>query len=212
MTRILLVRHGESEWNALGRWQGQADPPLTELGLRQAKHAAASIGAVDAVVASDLQRARVTAEVIASQLGIGPVEVDPDLRERDAGEWQGLTRTQIHTQWPGYLPDDPVHGTASSKGRLTRRPPSYEDDGHLVDRALRSLHRMADVVGHGEVLAVTHGGLIHAVEHHLGVSEWVRIPNLGARWIGVDGGRLTLGDRLVLIDPDELTAQAPDQL
>jgi probable phosphoglycerate mutase len=212
MTRILLVRHGESEWNALGRWQGQADPPLTEMGLRQAKHAAASIGAVDAVVASDLQRARVTAELIASQLGIGPVAVDPDLRERDAGEWQGLTRTQIHTQWPGYLPDDPVSGAVSGKGRLTRRPPSYEDDGHLIERALRSLHRMAHHVGEGEVVAVTHGGLIHAVEHHLGVTEWVRIPNLGARWIGVDGGRLMLGDRLVLIDPDELTAQAADQL
>jgi probable phosphoglycerate mutase len=212
MTRILLVRHGESEWNALGRWQGQADPPLTELGLRQAKHAAASLGAVDAVVASDLQRARVTAELIASQLGIGPVEVDPGLRERDAGEWQGLTRTQIHTQWPGYLPDDPVHGSDGTSARITRRPPSYEDDEHLVARAVEVLHRVADQVGDGEVLAVTHGGLIHAVEHHLGVTEWVRIPNLGARWIGVEGRRLVLGDRLVLVDPDELTTQAADQL
>jgi probable phosphoglycerate mutase len=208
MTRILLVRHGESEWNALGRWQGQADPPLTELGLRQAKHAAASIGAVDAVVASDLQRAQVTAEVIAAQLGIGPVIVVPDLRERDAGEWQGLTRAEIHAQWPGYLPDDPASGVRG----ISRRPPSYEDDDHLVERAVRALRTVAEHVGDSDVVAVTHGGLIHAVEHHLGVSEWVRIPNLGARWIGVDGARLVLGDRLVLVDPDELTAQAPDQL
>src|SRR5262245_20577361 len=56
-TRILLVRHGQSEWNAAGRWQGQQDPPLTELGRRQARAAAETIGAIEAVFASDLQRA-----------------------------------------------------------------------------------------------------------------------------------------------------------
>jgi probable phosphoglycerate mutase len=215
MIRILLVRHGESEWNATGRWQGQADPPLTELGYRQAKHAGAAIGAVDAVVASDLERARVTAEVISAQIGVGPVVLDPDLRERDAGEWQGLTRAQIHQQWPGYLPDDPVHGSSGGDRRAMRRPPSYEADEVLIERGLRALHRIADQfeqVGQGDVVAVTHGGVIHALEQHLGVTDWVRIPNLGARWVALDGGRITLGERLVLVDPDELTDQPPDQL
>ncbi len=57
-SRLLLVRHGQSEWNAAGRWQGQADPPLTDLGRAQARAAARAIGGVDAVFASDLQRAR----------------------------------------------------------------------------------------------------------------------------------------------------------
>ena len=57
MTRVLLVRHGQSEWNADGRWQGQADPALTDLGRHQALHASRSLGSVDAIVASDLQRA-----------------------------------------------------------------------------------------------------------------------------------------------------------
>ena len=211
MIRILLVRHGESEWNAAGRWQGHADPPLTELGFRQAKHAGAAIGAVDAVVASDLQRAQVTAEVIAAQIGVGPVEVDPDLRERDAGEWQGLTREQIHEQWPGYLPDDPVHRRGGD-ARSMRRPPGYEADDVLVERARRALLRIAGRVGQGDVVAVTHGGVIHALEQHLGVTEWVRIPNLGARWVAVDGTKVTLGERLVLVDTDELTDQPADQL
>src|SRR5687767_11323336 len=94
-TRVLLVRHGQSEWNATGRWQGQADPPLTDLGRRQARSAAAALGTVDAVFASDLQRASETALIIAGELGVGPVVVDPDLRERDAGEWSGLTRVEI---------------------------------------------------------------------------------------------------------------------
>ena len=65
MIRLLLVRHGQSTWNALGRWQGQADPPLTDIGRRQAAEASAAIGAVDAIFSSTLERARVTAEIIA---------------------------------------------------------------------------------------------------------------------------------------------------
>ena len=65
MTRILLVRHGLSEWNEAGRWQGWADAPLSEVGMQQARAAADAVGAVDGIVASDLSRAVVTAEIIA---------------------------------------------------------------------------------------------------------------------------------------------------
>src|ERR671917_2105987 len=102
-TRVLLVRHGQSEWNAVGRWQGQADPPLSDVGRQQARSAARSLGALDAIFASDLQRATETAMIIAAELGVGPVVVDPDLRERDAGEWSGLTRAEIEERYPGYL-------------------------------------------------------------------------------------------------------------
>jgi probable phosphoglycerate mutase len=103
VTDLLVVRHGQSEWNAIGRWQGHADPPLSELGRRQAYVASAAIGAVDGIVSSDLLRAAETAAIIAQQLGVGPVVVDQRLRERDVGQWTGLTRVEIDKGWPGWL-------------------------------------------------------------------------------------------------------------
>src|SRR4051794_33210706 len=147
MARILLVRHGESEWNSVGRWQGQADSPLSDLGRHQAKVASRALGQLDLVVCSDLQRAQVTAEIIASELGVGPVVTDAGLRERDAGEWSGLTRTEIHEQWPGYLHDDPA--SRGSDRAEERRPPGWEPDDQLRDRALEAIDRMAALVGDG---------------------------------------------------------------
>src|SRR4249919_1885580 len=97
-TRVLLARHGQSEWNSAGRWQGQADPPLSALGRKQAIHAAERIGAVDAIIASDLQRAAETAFIIAEAIGVGPVITEPQLRERNVGEWSGLTRDEIEAE------------------------------------------------------------------------------------------------------------------
>jgi broad specificity phosphatase PhoE len=192
-TRALLVRHGQSEWNAVGRWQGQADPPLSDLGRRQAWEAARAIGAVDAIYASDLQRATETAAVIAGEIGVGPVVLDPDLRERDAGEYSGLTRDEIEERFPGYLDD-------------RRRPPGWEPDEHLLARARRALERIARDVPGGDVLVVTHGGLVYAIEGHLG-TEFSRIANAEGRWVEIDGrtGRLRLGERILLADPEDLT-------
>src|SRR5687768_13103713 len=95
MIRLLLVRHGESTWNAQSRWQGQADPPLSPLGERQAEEAAerlAQTASITEIWTSDLVRARRTAELIATQLGVPDVREEPRLRERDVGSWSGLTR------------------------------------------------------------------------------------------------------------------------
>src|SRR4029077_8976253 len=73
VTEMLLVRHGQSEWNAVGRWQGSADPALTELGRLQAPHAASRGGAFDVIVASPLIRALETARLISNHIGVGPV-------------------------------------------------------------------------------------------------------------------------------------------
>ncbi len=196
-TRMLLVRHGQSEWNADGRWQGQADPPLTDLGRLQAREAARALGTVDAVWASDLQRAVETATVIAGDLGVGPVVLDPDLREREAGEFSGLTRPEIAARFPGFLDDG-------------RRPPGWEPDEALVGRALRALRRIAAEVPGGEVLVVTHGGLVYAIEQHLG-EEFARLANTEGRWLEVGPGQaLRLGERIVLSAPEDTTV--PNQI
>ena len=200
-TRVLLVRHGQSDWNAIGRWQGQADSSLSDVGRLQAREAAQAIGAVDAVWSSDLLRAVETATIIADHVGVGPVVVDPDLRERDAGEYSGLTRAEIEQRFPGYL-------------AAGRRPPGWEPDEHLRARALRALRRIAAEVPGGEVLVVTHGGLIYAVESHLG-ADHARLANAEGRWLDVaphaaDGSGLRLGDRVLLTAPEDTTV--PGQL
>jgi probable phosphoglycerate mutase len=192
MTRILMARHGQSEWNALGRWQGQADPPLSSLGRKQAMLASERIGAVDAVIASDLERAAETAFIIAEAIGVGPVITEPRLRERDVGEWSGLTRAEIEEQWPGYLAD-------------RRRPPGYEDDASLLRRTREALAAAHETFGDGEVLIVAHGGLMYVLEAEADL-PWERLPNLGARWLTVEGDRLALGDRVNLVDDDLLTS------
>lgn len=217
MTRVLLVRHGQSEWNADGRWQGQADPPLTDLGRHQALHASRKLGVVDAIVASDLQRASETALIISGALGVGPLVLEPGLRERDAGEWSGLTRAEIQRDWPGYLDPPPADrhvgsgsGPAADAGRQARaepqRPPSWEPDHLLIERILAALARIHELVPRGQVIAVTHGGVVYALEGLLG-SSFERIANLEGRWIEVGpGGEVHhLGKRVVLVDPDELT-------
>jgi probable phosphoglycerate mutase len=208
-TRVLLVRHGQSEWNASGRWQGQADPPLSDLGRQQARSAAQALGALDAVFASDLQRATETATIIAGLLGIGPVIVDPDLRERDAGEWSGLTRPEIEERYPGYLDSSPGFGPAGER----KRPPGWETDESVRNRALRAIARIAEEVDDGHVLAVTHGGLIYVVEHHLGHDGPIpRLANGAGRWIDVDGERITLGERVLLVDEHDAPVTTPHQI
>jgi probable phosphoglycerate mutase len=220
VTRVLLVRHGQSEWNADGRWQGQADPPLTDLGRHQALHASRNLGVVDAIVTSDLQRAAETAAIIAQALGVGPIVLEPDLRERDAGEWSGLTRAAIERDWPGYLERSGTDRHASFGGAPDpsaqppaerRRPPGWEPDDRLIARVLAALGRIHALTPDGEVLALTHGGVVYALEARLG-SPFERLANLGGRWIeiGPAGELRRLGERVVLVDPDELTV--PQQL
>lgn len=168
---LLVIRHGESEWNALGRWQGQADPPLTERGQQQALTAAMHItGSFDLVVSSDLQRAHHTARIIADHLELHPVVTESRLRERHAGPWQGLTRSEIEEQWPGALASRTY-------------PPGYESDDLVIDRVLPALRSIADRV-EGSAVVVAHMGIIRAIDRATGgIDE--RIPNLGGRWYRV---------------------------
>ena len=194
MTRILLLRHGQSEWNAVGRWQGQADPPLSKLGQEQAYEASLKLGTVDAIVASDLERAMHTAQILSAQLGVGPVVVEPLLRERHAGEWSGLTTEEIEERFPGYL----------ERGE---RPPGWEDDEVLLERTHQALAAIDRNYPGGEILVVAHGGLVYALEReHLPDATRERLPNLAGRWLTITGDRIVLGDRLVLVEEQVDTA------
>ncbi len=188
-TRVLVLRHGQSTWNAERRWQGQADPPLSALGQTQALAAASKLGTFDLVVTSDLDRARRTAELIAAQLGIGPVTLDERLRETGAGAWQGLTRAEIDSRWPGWVDSG-------------KRPEGFEPLVEVQVRALTALLAAARVAPGGEVLAVSHGGVIRALRRHGGFPE-VAIPNLGGAWFTVgDGPRpdVHAGDLVELVE------------
>src|SRR5581483_11305534 len=92
MTTLLLVRHGETDWNAERRWQGHADVPLNARGREQARALAEELAgeSIDAIYSSDLSRAQDTADIVGARLDV-PVVVDPDLREIDVGPVEGLT-------------------------------------------------------------------------------------------------------------------------
>lgn len=211
MTRILLVRHGESTWNADGRWQGQADPPLSDRGRQQGVDAAEAIGTVDGIVTSDLDRAAETGTIIARQLGLDHVATDPRLRERDAGSLSGLTRPEIHAVFPGLLPDDPA-GYRPGHDGLPRWPHDWEPDHALWERVEVALLAIGRLVPDGDIVVVTHGGVIYAVERRLGDSHRGRLANLDGCWIEVTADRFRLGERLALVDPADTRAIEPDRI
>jgi len=190
-TSLLMVRHGQSTWNAQKRWQGQADPPLSDFGRHQAKVGSDSIGAVELVVASPQLRALETASIIAENIGIGPVQTHHGLRERGVGEWSGMTAEEIDRDYPGWIDSG-------------RRPPQWEPDDLFTDRVLDAIGYLATEFGGSTILVVAHGGVILAVEDHLKVREG-RIPNLHGRVVNHHNNELTAGDRLALIPRDLAT-------
>lgn len=160
---MLLVRHAQSVWNVEGRWQGHADPPLSEAGVEQARSAAARIGPVDAVVSSDLERARRTAALLVPTRN-GAVE--PGLREYDVGMWSGRTRAEIEASWPVEL-------ALFDSGRL-EAPPGAERRADFETRVVDALSRLAASwtrSGLDRVLVVAHGGVIRTVARTQGWPE-----------------------------------------
>ncbi len=149
MTTILLARHGETDWNREGRYQGWADPSLNESGRAQARTLAAQLRdePIDAVYSSDLRRARETALIVAAPHGV-PVVADPGLREIDVGSWSGLTHAQIQERFPH----------AENHDGETR-------EQHLA-RVFETVERIARLHPRGRILIVSHGGSLRALRRH----------------------------------------------
>jgi probable phosphoglycerate mutase len=104
--RVLLLRHGRTRWNAQRRFQGQADPPLDDVGRAQAYEVAALVAALEPqlIVSSDALRAAQTAAPLAEITGL-PVQLEPRLRERSLGHWEGLTREEVQERYPDEFAD-----------------------------------------------------------------------------------------------------------
>ena len=149
MTTLLLARHGETDWNRDGRWQGWADPPLNERGRAQARVLAEQLRVLpfDAAYSSDLRRALETAEIVAASHGVSVV-ADAGLREIDIGSWSGLTRPEIEERYGG------------------KRVDGESREAHQA-RVLAAVERIARAHRGERLLVVTHGGTMRALHNHV---------------------------------------------
>lgn len=196
---VLVVRHGLTTWNATQRWQGWADIDLADEGVAQAEAAGRALAEVGlrfaTVLSSDLERARRTARLLAGATGspVGPT--DERWRERDIGEWSGLTTPEIEGRWPGML-------GAWRDGDLERTP-SGEHEAEFARRttdALRDALALSARLGR-HCLVVSHGGVMRTLDRHTG-AELVPVPNLGGRWFSLVDGEIVPGEAMRLHDED----------
>jgi probable phosphoglycerate mutase len=191
VTKIYLVRHGATDWNVNKRAQGQADVPMNTLGYEQAEESAERLESegIDAVYASDLQRASETAKAIARRHGL-EVQLDERLREIDQGQWTGLTPTDIARRWPDQW---------GMTRHYTARP-GGETPHHVRERALAALADIVRAHPDEEVVVCSHGGTMRwLAAETLGYDD--RLSS-GIRGVG-NGGIVSIeaemdGDTLVL--------------
>jgi probable phosphoglycerate mutase len=213
--RLVLWRHGRTEWNAAGRFQGQLDPPLDEVGRNQAILAAPHLVAAGlpsdgtVVVSSDLSRAAETAAVLTALLGV-PLKLDERLREHGMGAWEGLTRDEVGARYPDQLAD-------WMAGRPVRGRGGEESDA-VADRAVAAL---ADLPPARVAVVVTHGGtagrLVERVlgidaHHHrvlgpLGNCAWSELSLHGDRWRLIRHNTSVL--QLPTVEGDGVAARPP---
>jgi broad specificity phosphatase PhoE len=153
-TTIVMVRHGETDWNRDNRFQGHADPHLNETGRAQARALARELSSESfaAAYTSPLRRAAETASIIAAALRLEPVP-DMSLKEVDVGSWSGLTRTEVQERFPGGFARWLQYGHGWEDGE------TYDE---LGERVVSGLLRIAERHDGGRVLAVTHGGPIRS--------------------------------------------------
>ncbi|HEV8557020.1 MAG TPA: histidine phosphatase family protein [Actinophytocola sp.] len=176
LRRLVLWRHGETDYNATGRMQGQLDSMLTQVGRNQARFAVPVLArfAPDVVVSSDLRRATDTATVFTTATGV-PLRIDKRLRETNLGIWQGLTSADVDEQWPGsrrLWQTDPTWSPPGGESRVEVAARAYEVVADL-DQAAAEMET---------TLVCAHGGLITALTGHLlelPVTAWAKLGGIG---------------------------------
>jgi alpha-ribazole phosphatase len=151
MTQLCLIRHGQTDWNLEGRYQGQSDVPLNEKGFEQAR---SLVGQLDgrsfaAIFSSDLMRARQTAEHIAKDLGL-TVQIEPRLREINQGEWEGVLVDDIKARYAEIW-------SQRTMDPANVRPPGGETVREVAERVSAALDDISRLFPNGQVLIVSHG-------------------------------------------------------
>ena len=180
MTRLILIRHGQTDWNAESRWQGQADVPLNSRGLEQAEHLAADLAeaGIQAVYASDLLRARQTVQPLGRVTGL-PVSIDPRLREINVGEWQGLLVDEIAARYGELFRSRQADPSAFT-------PPGGETIEQVQQRAYSMLDEILKCHPHETVAIVAHGFVIALLRLRLEdrpvEDVWQLVPKSG-QWL-----------------------------
>lgn len=164
--RLVIWRHGRTTWNRTGRFQGQADIALDELGEVQAKAAAPALAAMapGRIVASDLIRAQQTAAQLAEQTGL-PVSADPRLREIHVGSWEGLTADEVARI-------DPERARKYLAGEDVRRSATGETVGEVADRVAEALTEVAEQADDGQTVVV----VMHGLAARVGACRLVGLP------------------------------------
>jgi len=178
-----LWRHGETEWNADHRMQGQLDPDLSEIGIEQARRATPIIAGFvpQVLLTSDLRRASNTAAVLAERTAL-PVQTDKRLRETHLGEWQGLTNVDVDARWPG--------SRAAWRGDASWAPPGGETRIEVAGRARQVVTELDSRHEVKVAVLCAHGGLISSLVAcllGLPVDRWPALSGIGnCHWAVLD--------------------------
>lgn len=180
---LYLVRHGHTIWNETGRYQGHADIPLSSAGREAVRATAERLSGIkfDAIYASDLSRARETAQILLEHLCLHGVEIiyRKDLREMNFGEWDGLTYSQILARWGSLI-------TSWLADPRSVVPPGGERVEDFEARVLAGLSEIVAGNAGGNVMVVTHGGVIavaYAWFHGVDYRRLTRLPVDPAGWL-----------------------------
>lgn len=168
MVEITLVRHGQTDWNAELRFQGQTDIPLNQTGIEQAKALASILAkeSYDTIYASDLSRAAQTADIIAQTLGL-PVAKDIRLREICKGVFEGMVYDEVKAKYPLELQrdhDDP----------LNSRTPGAETVAEVAERMRNAADEIAARHPGSRILLVSHGlavATLYCQANHISLAE-----------------------------------------
>jgi probable phosphoglycerate mutase len=186
--RIILWRHGRTDWNVIDRFQGQADIPLDDVGSAQALRAAEVLAAYrpSRLYSSDLSRCYQTAEMLAQRTGLD-ITTDKRLREIHVGSWEGLRGKEIRAA-------DPELARRLSAGEDVRRSPTGESPTEVAERMFEALTEIAETAeDHSTVVVATHGlaGRVGACRFvGLPFDQWRRLGGLSnCAWVSIDRHR-----------------------
>ena len=191
MATLTLIRHGETAWNADGRFQGQQNTPLNDTGRRQARIVAQALAdrRFDIIYTSDLARAAETAEIVAAYHRL-PLIRDVRLREAFFGEWEGLAMPEISARWPGVL-------AAWRADSLRTRPPGGETLEQVQQRMIDFLADALRQHPDGEICIVGHGGSLRAIVAYalgadLSIFRHLRLDNCSISTVKIVDGHASL--------------------